>query len=167
MSLPLILLPEAEDELSEAMHWHEERRPGLGHELLGVVHQTLAQVRQTADAGRRGQALCSAPAPTDRMLPETQELLNRLARDPDYARTFFEDPAEGLAGLDLPDAEREALARLSPETVRYLADGADLEPDRAAEHPGSLAGLAGPTAAIALWGCVAYVLLWLVATGSL
>ena len=41
MRLPLILLPEAEAELGEAMLWYEERRAGLGHEFLGCVRRVL------------------------------------------------------------------------------------------------------------------------------
>ena len=45
----MILLPEVEAELSEAMLWYEARRPGLGHELLGAVHRTLAQVQEAPE----------------------------------------------------------------------------------------------------------------------
>ena len=42
----LILLPEAERDLAEAYAWYEERRPGLGAELLESVEQKLLTVRQ-------------------------------------------------------------------------------------------------------------------------
>jgi plasmid stabilization system protein ParE len=42
-----IVLPEAEDEIREAMLWYEARRSGLGMEFLGVVEDAMARVTST------------------------------------------------------------------------------------------------------------------------
>lgn len=47
MTRPLIVLPEAEEELLEAMRWYEARRAGLGLELLGTVEHALVRIRVT------------------------------------------------------------------------------------------------------------------------
>jgi len=39
-----ILLPEAEEELRQAMRWYDERRAGLGTEFLGVVEAALNDI---------------------------------------------------------------------------------------------------------------------------
>jgi toxin ParE1/3/4 len=47
MTRPLIILPEAEEELREAMRWYETRRAGLGLELVGVVERALVRIAET------------------------------------------------------------------------------------------------------------------------
>jgi plasmid stabilization system protein ParE len=42
-----IVLPEAEDELREAMRWYEARRSGLGLEFLGVIEDAMSRVTST------------------------------------------------------------------------------------------------------------------------
>jgi plasmid stabilization system protein ParE len=36
-----IVLPEAEEEILDAMRWYDERRPGLGLEFLGTVDRAM------------------------------------------------------------------------------------------------------------------------------
>lgn len=54
-------------------------------------------------------------------------LIGRLVTDPDLLRRFSERPREELLGqgLDLTNTEIEALARLSPESLRALSDRLD------------------------------------------
>ena len=40
----LRVLPEAEEELGEAILWYETKRPGLGVELMAVVDEALERV---------------------------------------------------------------------------------------------------------------------------
>ncbi|MBM4365752.1 MAG: type II toxin-antitoxin system RelE/ParE family toxin [Deltaproteobacteria bacterium] len=47
MSLRRVVLPEAADELVDAVAWYEERRPGLGAEFFGVVDAGMATVCAT------------------------------------------------------------------------------------------------------------------------
>lgn len=96
------------------------------------------------------------------MSPEVQTLLTRLAREPDYADAFFADPDATLRNLDLSDEDRTALTQLDRDAVLFLDVADQVEPPIAAEHP-SRAG-SWVTVAIALWGCVAFVTLWLWAT---
>ena len=42
MRLRRFVLPEAADELVDAVAWYEERRPGLGAEFFGVVDAGMA-----------------------------------------------------------------------------------------------------------------------------
>ena len=44
-------------ELSEALRWHEERRPGWGGRLFDAVSRTLAQIESQPEIGspRRGR----------------------------------------------------------------------------------------------------------------
>ena len=44
MTRPLVVLPEAEEELFAAMQWYETRRPGLGMEFIGVVEHALGRI---------------------------------------------------------------------------------------------------------------------------
>jgi hypothetical protein len=44
MNRPLVVLPEAEEELLEAMRWYESRRAGLGTELLEAVEAALQRI---------------------------------------------------------------------------------------------------------------------------
>ena len=53
MSLPLRIRPEATSELNEAWNWYEERREGLGDELLGCVEVAFASVQRNPQAHRR------------------------------------------------------------------------------------------------------------------
>lgn len=49
MSLPLIVLPEAEDEVLDAMRWYEGRRRGLGLEFVGVVEHALVDIAEAPE----------------------------------------------------------------------------------------------------------------------
>jgi plasmid stabilization system protein ParE len=46
MSLPLIITPEAEEDLAEAKAWYERRRPGLGDEFIERVEEALERIRR-------------------------------------------------------------------------------------------------------------------------
>ncbi len=45
-----IVLPEAEDEIREALLWYEARREGLGIEFLGVIEEAMARVANAPNA---------------------------------------------------------------------------------------------------------------------
>ena len=49
MSLPLIVLPEAEEELDEAMLWYEGRNAGLGLQFLGCIAHVLRAIQEAPD----------------------------------------------------------------------------------------------------------------------
>lgn len=42
-----IVLPEAEDEIREAMRWYEARRSGLGMEFLGGIEDAMVRAMST------------------------------------------------------------------------------------------------------------------------
>jgi plasmid stabilization system protein ParE len=44
MSLPVVLTPEAEDELDEAAQWYEQQAAGLGVDLVAKVRVALASI---------------------------------------------------------------------------------------------------------------------------
>lgn len=44
MAVEFILAPEVEEDLGEAYGWYEERRPGLGEELLSCVDACIEQI---------------------------------------------------------------------------------------------------------------------------
>jgi toxin ParE1/3/4 len=44
MAAELILAPEAEQDISEAYDWYEQRRPGLGEEFLSCVDACIQHV---------------------------------------------------------------------------------------------------------------------------
>jgi toxin ParE1/3/4 len=50
MNLPLIITPEAEEDLVEAKAWYERKRAGLGEEFVLCVEAALDQIRR-APAG--------------------------------------------------------------------------------------------------------------------
>jgi len=50
MSLPVILRPEAEEDLTNAHHWYEDRLPGLGVRLLERVELALTHLAEDPDA---------------------------------------------------------------------------------------------------------------------
>jgi hypothetical protein len=41
MTYRLIVNPEAKEDLAAASGWYDQQRPGLGHEFLDAVHETL------------------------------------------------------------------------------------------------------------------------------
>ncbi len=51
MSLRRVVLPEAVEELLDAVAWYEERRAGLGAELFGVVDAGMVWVCSSPMAG--------------------------------------------------------------------------------------------------------------------
>jgi plasmid stabilization system protein ParE len=44
MSLPVIIRPEAEQDLEEARNWYEGQRTGLGGEFVGAVDDVLGRI---------------------------------------------------------------------------------------------------------------------------
>lgn len=46
MTLPLVVEPEAEDDIQEIRRWYERQRPGLGGEFLSCVEAFLAQIQR-------------------------------------------------------------------------------------------------------------------------
>lgn len=54
----LRIAPEAEQELAEAAAWYEERRAGLGVELIAVIDRVLEAILEMPDA--RGPILLAA-----------------------------------------------------------------------------------------------------------
>lgn len=44
MSLPIVLRPEAQDDLLEARDWYDQQRAGLGNAFAAAVEQTLARI---------------------------------------------------------------------------------------------------------------------------
>lgn len=47
MSLRVVLLPEAEEDIDEAAKWYEEQRPGLGLEFIAVVDTFLRRLAKS------------------------------------------------------------------------------------------------------------------------
>src|SRR5437879_4635726 len=45
MSLAVLLTPAAEDDVEEAAQWYEQRRDGLGRDLVRRVRDTLDRIR--------------------------------------------------------------------------------------------------------------------------
>lgn len=46
MSLPLLITPEAEEDLREAQAWYERKRDGLGERFVQCVEAALDQIRR-------------------------------------------------------------------------------------------------------------------------
>jgi plasmid stabilization system protein ParE len=70
----LVVRDAAEQDISEAARWYEERSPGLGSEFLRAVDVTLAEIARMPERGRPRQGAARTPAP----LP----LRRVLRRDP-------------------------------------------------------------------------------------
>jgi plasmid stabilization system protein ParE len=49
MTRPLVLLPEAEEEVRAAVRWYESRPAGLGVEFIGVVQHALSRIADAPD----------------------------------------------------------------------------------------------------------------------
>jgi plasmid stabilization system protein ParE len=49
MKRQVIVRPEARRELYEAFHWYEDRRAGLGEDLLLVVDAAIEQIRRAPE----------------------------------------------------------------------------------------------------------------------
>ena len=49
MAAELVFAPEAENDLSEAYAWYQDRRPGLGEEFLSSVDVSLQNIRRTPE----------------------------------------------------------------------------------------------------------------------
>ncbi len=96
------------------------------------------------------------------MVEGVRDLLDRLASDEAFADVYFADPNAWLETTDLPAEEREALRNLDRDAVGYLATARDVEPPRAEEHPKNRPGQRHLTLWLGLWGCVAYIGIWIV-----
>ena len=49
MLFPLVIEPEAEDDLANAYHWYEDQCPGLGGEFLECVEEIFDRIRRTPE----------------------------------------------------------------------------------------------------------------------
>lgn len=49
MSHPLILRPEAEEDLAEGRDWYDGQRDGLGAEFLAAVDDVFGRIRETPE----------------------------------------------------------------------------------------------------------------------
>jgi plasmid stabilization system protein ParE len=49
MAAELVVAPEAEQDITDAYAWYEERRPGLGEEFLSCVDACLEAIRRTPE----------------------------------------------------------------------------------------------------------------------
>ena len=49
MAFPLIIEPEAEDDLANAYDWYEEQRPGLGIDFLNCIEDVFRRLRVTPE----------------------------------------------------------------------------------------------------------------------
>jgi len=49
MAFPLIINPEAEDDLGDAYRWYEQQRPGLGGEFFECVEEVFSRIRRTPE----------------------------------------------------------------------------------------------------------------------
>jgi hypothetical protein len=96
------------------------------------------------------------------MHPQVRDLMTRLASDPAFADRYFADPEAVLEELDIPEEDREVLPQLDRDAVLYMSHAVTLEPEMAAEHPTNHSGNRHMTIVIALWGCAAFVLTWIV-----
>ncbi len=47
MSLDLVILPEADADITAAMRWYEKQQVGLGLEFVGVIDSTFERIRST------------------------------------------------------------------------------------------------------------------------
>lgn len=50
MALPLILHPEAQTEIAEAVAWYEEQRPGLGERFQGALDACMDRIQECPQA---------------------------------------------------------------------------------------------------------------------
>lgn len=89
---------------------------------------------------------------------DAQQLLHQLSTDPRLAESFFADREAHLGGLD--EADREALRRLDPDGLAYLAGAMQDEPPVMPEHADERAP-SWASAALALWTCGLFTALWL------
>jgi plasmid stabilization system protein ParE len=51
MSLPLLIIPEAEADIAEARAWYEQQRPGLGEQLVLCVEDALDRIARLPELG--------------------------------------------------------------------------------------------------------------------
>jgi len=49
MSYPIVINPEAELDLEQAVQWYNDRRPGLGYEFLECVEKVFVRIRRTPE----------------------------------------------------------------------------------------------------------------------
>ena len=95
MSKPLRAEPEALEELQAAARWYEQRRDGLGFELLASVREATGRIRESPSSG----------SPVRHVAPELGIRQLLLGRFP-YAVVFIE-LAEELRILAFAHTSRE------------------------------------------------------------
>jgi toxin ParE1/3/4 len=49
MAFPLVIEPEAEDDLTKAYRWYERQTPGLGRKFLECVEEVFDRIRRTPE----------------------------------------------------------------------------------------------------------------------
>jgi plasmid stabilization system protein ParE len=86
--------PAAEEELREAAAWYEQRRAGLGMELLVAVDVGVQQIRHSPQQGFLG------------WLPETENIRRLLLDRFPYA-VIYEEDAEGIHILAIAHTRRQ------------------------------------------------------------
>ena len=79
MSKRVRIEPEAEQELRAARDWYNERRAGLGHELVEAAHEAVSRIRETPNT--------SVPVPG---VPSGLGARRVFMRRFPYAVVFFE-----------------------------------------------------------------------------
>ncbi len=89
---------------------------------------------------------------------DAQQLLYQLSVDPRLAESFFADRERHLVGLE--EADREALRKLEPDALQYLAGGMHEEPPVMAEHDTTRTPV-WASAALVVWTCGVFTALWL------
>ncbi|HEV3235972.1 MAG TPA: type II toxin-antitoxin system RelE/ParE family toxin, partial [Gemmataceae bacterium] len=52
MSLPLIITPEAEEDIAEAKAWYDRKRLGLGSKFVSRVEEALNRISRFPEIGR-------------------------------------------------------------------------------------------------------------------
>jgi hypothetical protein len=50
MTLPLIITPEAEEDIADAKDWYDQQRQGLGGAFVLCVEETLDRIRSMPEA---------------------------------------------------------------------------------------------------------------------
>jgi hypothetical protein len=61
LTLPLVLAPEAEDDLLDAADWYDAQQPGLGDAFLRSVDASIARIGRfpRPDGARRAASRCT------------------------------------------------------------------------------------------------------------
>ncbi|MCP4213614.1 MAG: type II toxin-antitoxin system RelE/ParE family toxin [bacterium] len=49
MNLPIIVTPEAEEDIRSTYHWYKDKSPGLGKEFLHMVDEAINSIAENPD----------------------------------------------------------------------------------------------------------------------